>query len=580
MNTLGLAFWDTISKDKRGQHSFHEGHGRDRFFRFYFFIGVLVISISLLTMRLFSLTVIEGKNYKRLSLENRIREISETAPRGVIYDRNKIPLVRNIPIFSTIDGEVFYNKPENSKELYIESTTREYIYGEMFGNLLGYIGEVSPDDLKKLVPKNVNPENFPLKLKDKIGKMGIEEAYDQNLRGRDGKEMFEVDATGKYIRTLGKVESIPGKNLTLNIDFELTKLAASLLKNQKGAVVASNPINGEILVLYSSPSFDPNKILKNEDLDSIFNNKDQPLFNRSIGGAYPPGSTFKIITALAGLESGAIAKNTLIEDTGILRVGDQYSYANWYFTQYGKTEGQVDLVKALMRSNDIYFYKAGEKTGITNMAKWANRLGVGNKLGIDIKGEEKGLMPDPIWRKQAKNEDWFLGNTYITAIGQGDILTTPLQVNFWTNVIANGGMLCKPNLSSTNKSNCRQLEIKKENIFVIKEGLIKACATGGTGWPLFNFSVENDRLKIDNIDFKEAPVSTTSSEKKISVTTACKTGTAEYGDQMGKTHAWFTIFAPVASPQISITVLIEEGGEGSSVAGPIARDLLKKWFER
>lgn len=580
MTALGLAFGETILKGRKNNNSFASSSENRSVLRIYFFLIVLITGISVLFIRLFSLTLVSGAQYKRLSQENRIREIGLPAPRGIIYDRNKIPLVRNIPIFRATDGEIFFSRPGNSKEFFTEDSTREYIYGEQFGNLIGFVSEVDSNDLKKLMTGADLSNLRPFKLKDIIGKMGIEESYDLTLRGRDGMVMHEVDATDKYVRTLGRAEPVTGKSLILNVDLALQTKAAEVLKGKIGAVVASDPNNGEILALYSSPSFDPNKILKAEDLESVFENPDKPLFNRAISGVYPPGSTFKLITAIAGLESRAIAKNTAIEDTGIIKVGDQYSYANWYFTQYGKTEGQVDLIKAIQRSNDIYFYKAGEKTGITTLAKWAQLMGVGQISGIDIKGEEKGLMPDPNWRRRAKNESWFLGDTYHAAIGQGDVLTTPLQVNIWTNVIANNGQLCKPNLSQTLKESCRQLPIKKENIEIVKEGMKRACREGGTGWPLFNFSVENEKLKIDNSNFLEAPVSTASAVRKVLVTTACKTGTSEYGDLKNRTHAWFTIFAPAADPQISVTVLVEAGGEGSSVAGPIARDLLKTWFER
>lgn len=580
MTTFGPVFGETILKGRKKIDSFTSTSEDRSTLRIYIFLVILIAGISVLFIRLFSLTMVSGLQYKRLSQENRIREIGLPAPRGIIYDRNKIPLVRNIPIFKTSEGEIFFTKPQNSKEFFSEESTREYIFGELFGNLIGFVSEVDRNDLKKLMTGDNLSNLRPFKLKDIIGKMGIEESYDLTLRGRDGLVMHEVDATGKYVRTLGRVEPGTGKSLILNVDLALQTKAAELLKGKIGAVAASNPNNGEILALYSSPSFDPNKILKAEDLESVFDNPDKPLFNRSISGVYPPGSTFKLITAIAGLESHAITKKLLIEDTGIIKVGDQYSYANWYFTQYGKTEGQVDLIKAIARSNDIYFYKAGEKTGITQLAKWAQLMGVGQNSGIDIKGEEKGLMPDPSWRRQAKDESWFLGDTYHAAIGQGDILTTPLQVNTWTNVIANNGQLCKPNLSQTLKASCRQLPIKKENIEIVKEGMQRACREGGTGWPLFNFSVDNNKLKIDNSNFLEAPVSTTSAIKKVLVTTACKTGTSEYGDPKNRTHAWFTIFAPANDPQISVTVLVEAGGEGSSVAGPIARDLLKTWFER
>ena len=361
---------------------------------------------------------------------------------------------------------------------------------------------------------------------------------------------------------------------------ELQKKAAELLKDKKGAVLASDPVSGAILVIYSSPSYDANKILREENLDDIFKNPANPLFNRAISGLYPPGSTFKIITSIAALSSGAITSDTTVEDSGIIRIGENYSYANWYFTQYGKTEGEVNLIKAIQRSNDIYFYKAGERTGIRELAKWAKNLGVGKILDIDIESEEKGLMPDPDWRKKVFGEEWFLGNTYITAIGQGDILTTPLQVNFWTNVIANGGKLCRPNIAKTRSVSCQDLGIEQEFIKIIREGMVKACEPGGTGWPMFNFSAGNPRIELDGVDFLEGPVASSASGKQVTIKTACKTGTAEFGDPKGKTHAWFTVFAPIFKPQISLTVLVEAGGEGSSVAGPIARDLLKTWFER
>ena len=331
MIELGPIFAENIAKDKNIQYKTKSlrNYGNSRF---YIFIALLTIGFGILIIRLFGLTVIEGTSFKKLAIENRLREVNLPSPRGIIYDRNKNPLGRNIPVFKTVDDEIFFNKPADAqgkaKELFIESATREYIYGDLLGNLLGYIGEVAPSDLKKLTAQTGNKEIKPLKLKDLVGKMGIEEAYDRQLRGVDGQELFEVDANGKYVRTLGSVESSGGQNNTLNIDLTLTKLAAALMQGKKGAVVASIPATGEILVLYSSPNFDPNKILKAEDLEAIFESQDKPLFNRSISGTYPPGSTFKIITALAGLESGAINRHTLIEDTGVIKIGENFTYKN------------------------------------------------------------------------------------------------------------------------------------------------------------------------------------------------------------------------------------------------------------
>ena len=287
-----------------------------------------------------------------------------------------------------------------------------------------------------------------------------------------------------------------------------------------------------------------------------------------------------------------------------MRVGD-FSFGNWYFLQYGGIEGAVDIVKAIARSNDIYFYKLGETTGVATIAEWGKRLGVGQKTGIDIGGEAEGVMPDPVWKKKVRKEDWYLGDTYHLAIGQGDLTVTPLQVNMWTNVIASGGELCKPTLLKAISekreaiSNCRDLKIKKETIDLITEGMRRACYRGddvpyqGTGWPLFDFTVMRETLSESG-----------GAGEKRAVPVACKTGTAEFGlpaqagDPDNKTHAWFTAFAPLPSealakegsltdsatitgePEIVVTVLVEKGGEGSSVAGPIAKKILEEWFKR
>jgi penicillin-binding protein 2 len=267
--------------------------------------------------------------------------------------------------------------------------------------------------------------------------------------------------------------------------------------------------------------------------------------------------------------------------------------------QYGKTEGPVNLVKALQRSNDIYFYKVGEWLGITKLADWAHRVGIGKPLGIELAGEAGGLMPDAAWKQAhftseadliARNNDWYLGDTYHVAIGQGYLLVTPLQVNAWTNAVANGGNLCKPTIarigsSRIQRDNCRSLNVPKSSLDSIAEGMEAACSTGGTGWPLFNFSL----MKAD-------PTATDGASVKTAVPVACKTGTAEFGDPKNRTHAWFTAFAPLpeediaddikagphvgGEPEISVTVLVEGAGEGSNVAAPIAKKLFEEWFGR
>ncbi|MEK7165278.1 MAG: penicillin-binding transpeptidase domain-containing protein, partial [Patescibacteria group bacterium] len=334
-----------------------------------------------------------------------------------------------------------------------------------------------------------------------------------------------------------------------------------------------------------------------------------PLFNRAVGGVYPPGSVFKIVPSIAALESKVITGETVYEDTGILRV-NQFSFSNWYFSQYGKTEGFVDLRKGIARSNDIFFYRLGEATGDIGIAAWGKKLGLGEKSGIELTGEAEGIMPDRNWRKTVRNQEWYLGDTYHLAIGQGDLQVTPLQINRLTGVIAGGGVLCKPTLlkvaglpvgaqgMSPDAGRCKDLGIKKETLKLITDGMERACSNDGgwgyqgTGWPLFDFTVMQEELG----DAKGTGI-----RKRVPV--ACKTGTAEFGDPNGQTHAWFTAFAPIpesvagghgtgqapnsenipmiiGDPEIVVTVFVEKGGEGSSVAGPIAKKVLEEWFRR
>lgn len=560
---FGSVFGEGILKGQKrknlGNDSEDDFHNKQTG-RLFLIVLIFLTCLGLLLVRLFTLNILEGEKYYRLSSENRIRETRIFAPRGIIYDRNKNPLVRNIPTFKMPDGTVFYeNIPATAGGKFTESITRDYIYKEDNAHAVGFVSEANEQEIK----------SHKLTLGSILGKTGIEKAYDEIIRGTDGKTLHEVDALGQVVRVLGNIDPVAGNNIVLSIDKDLQNIAGNELAGKKGAVLAQNPKNGEILALFSSPSFDPNKVIRNEDIESLLTDKNQPFFNRVITGLYPPGSTFKIITAIAALESGAINKNTKIEDTGILQVG-QFSFGNWYFLEYGKKEGLVDIVTALKRSNDIFFYKTGEATGIKTLSAWAKKIALGKTLGIDIEGEAAGVMPDPAWRQKIRGEGWFLGDTYHVAIGQGDLQVTPLQVNAWTNVIANGGRLCRPHLVSDlgNLSNlCKDLGIKKETISLIREGMKLACSPaspqggpGGTGWPLFNFSVQDG------------------SALGRKVTVACKTGTAEFGDPNNRTHAWFTVFAPVVNPQISITVLVEGGGEGSNVAAPIAKKILEKWF--
>lgn len=393
---------------------------------------------------------------------------------------------------------------------------------------------------------------------DLIGRSGFEEFYDCLLRGTDGEELIEVDTKGRKIRVLGKKEPVAGSDLKTNISYDLQEKVAELLKDKKGGIIVSDP-QGQILALYSSPSFDPNLFLgsqSNKDkVAEILKDGNFPLLNRTIGGQFHPGSIFKPLIALASLEEGKIDASYTFNDQGQIEIKTPYGnfvYNNWYFTQYGGREGTINLIRALARSTDTFFYTIGELTGIDNLVKWAKKFGFDKDSGIDLSGEIGGLVPSPEWKKKVKNEDWFLGNTYNFSIGQGELAVTPIEINRYVAAIANGGKICTPQIINKGETpKCTDLKIEKENLDLIKKGMTGACSAGGTGFTFFGFSPQ----------------------------VACKTGTAETNED-GKTHAWFTFFAPNDLPEIVTTVLVERGGEGSKVAGPIAREIADFWFKK
>jgi len=527
---------------------------------FYF---LLAAGILLLLVRLAELQLILGKRNLAIAEGNRIRREVFPAPRGIIFDRRHQPLVRNVPVyrlkkkgcqaknqaecFEIIDREEALRLEarggEEAERLRVD-VGRDYLYGPALAHVLGYL-------------------NWEL-----TGTTGIEEKYDQLLRGQAGGEIYEVDTRGVKIREIDRIEPVPGQDLNLSIDGELSKIAFEALRGKRGAVVATEAKTGRVLVLVSSPSFDPNLLVgvkgrDEEKIKVLLNDPNRPFFNRAIAGVYPPGSTFKIVTAVAGLEEGKIDETTRIEDPGVIKVG-AYSYANWYFTKYGKTEGSIGLVRAIQRSTDTFFYKVGEWLGAKSLAQWAKAFGLGQKTGIDLAGEAAGLVPSPDWKEKTTGERWFLGNTYHFAIGQADLLTTPLQINLMMSVIANNGKLCPPQIALTgadrhslaqnekSQVECRDLKLKEKTLKLVKEGLRGACSPGGTASIFFNFSPQ----------------------------VACKTGTAEYGNPQGKTHAWLTAFAPAEDPEIVVTALVEGGGEGSVAAAPIVKKVMAAWFAR
>ena len=578
------------------------------------FAITLVALFFILVFRLFDLTLVEGHAYRALADDNRTRELTRHAPRGLLLDRASNPMVKNIPQYRLIlpceggsqttctkrlsqsEGDALAQKGLPAGQYLEVDYRREYLYPEAIAHVVGYTGELSE---KELIDEYYNLRRYG--RGDRIGRVGAEAVYESKLRGRDGRELVEVDASGKILRTLGTDKEIVGTDVTLSLDLELSKIVADAFPHgAKGAVIVSKPQTGEVLAMYSAPSYSISAFslgISQGEYDRLTTSPHMPLFNRAIGGVYPPGSVFKIIPAIAGLEEGAITPSTLVDDIGVMTIGP-FSFPNWYFLQYGKKEGMVDLVRAIARSNDIYFYKVGEWLGIGRLADWGRRLGLNKPLGIELAGEASGLMPDPAWKEsrftstadlEARQHLWYLGDTYHVGIGQGYVLTTPLQVNAWTNVVANGGELCRPTIAKMPNAKCQMindktLHIKKETIDVVTKGMVKACETGGTGWPLFNFSVSRRRILSEAKEPVEATgkpfIDLPPQDDTLFIPIACKTGTAEFGDPNDRTHAWFTAFAPAEDPEISITVLVEGAGEGSSVAAPVAKKIFEYWFSR
>ncbi len=503
---------------------------------FFVYIVVIFLFLIVLFLRLFQLTIVKGSYYRNLSEQNRIREIKIEAPRGKIVDRKGFTIAQSL-------------SPNINQK--IISSKRIYQSPEAIASFIGYRQIADVNDLKN------DRCLYKLQLGDRTGKKGVEKLFDCQLRGQSGKKLVEIDAQGKYLKTVDVIPPITGDKIQLALDLELQKKSYELVKNVKAAIVVTNPKTGEILVSVSSPSFNSQDFEDNvnNNIQDYLNSKENPLFNRVAEATYPPGSIFKIVVATAGLEEKAIDEKTEIEDKGSIQAGAA-TFGNWYFLQYGKTEGMVNVIKALKRSNDIFFYKTGERTGVDKIKKWADIFGLGKRTQIGL-DEAEGIIPSTFWKKEILKENWYLGDTYNLSIGQGYVGVTPLQAVLITGVFANGGYLCKPELlkyqiSNIKYQNCKKLPISQKTINLVREGMKQACSTGGTGWPLFDFKIP----------------------------TACKTGTAESHVKNGLPHAWITAFAPYENPEVALTVLVEEGGQGSDVAGPIARDILKAYFER
>ena len=587
-------------------------------------IFVLALFMAIILARVAWLQIIKGDYYYNLAEGNRIRIARIEANRGIIYDSSNRPLVRNVANFllyfvpadlpeneqekrsiierlsqilgtlspADIENILTAVKPKSLESyqplfvtdnieynkamlLYLESdkmpgvylsnkTKREYNLSSLsLSHILGYTSKINQAELDKY-----DSEYLPI---DYIGKTGIENFWENELKGQSGKKQIEVDALGKEKKIINQLAGADGHNLVLSIDIDLQKKleetiisALKKLKLNKACAIALDPNNGEILALVSLPSYNNNLFARgitNDEYQALVSHPDQPLFNRCTSGEYPSGSTIKPVLAAAALEEGIINENTSFISTGGLRIGEWF-FPDWKVGGHGVT----NVRKAIAESVNTFFYYIGGGygdfvgLGIDRMVRYEKIFGLGKQTGIDIIGEAKGFLPTKDWKETIKGERWYVGDTYHAAIGQGDITVTPLQVANYTAVFANGGLLYRPHfirqvLSSDDKI-IRQVDhkpiksnvVSSENIKIVREGMRQAVAAGSAR------------------SLASAPVAV-----------AGKTGTAQWSSNKPN-HAWFTGFAPYDKPQIVITILIEQGGEGSSVAVPIAREVLEWYF--
>jgi penicillin-binding protein 2 len=585
--------------------------------------GIALVMFAVVFFRLWYLQVLSGDNYVAAAKENRIREIKIQAPRGEIVDRHGQPLVENRHSFSIkltpdklparlADREELYRrlarllglkprrlekrveselkalpfaKPTIKQDVsqgvltYVLERSedfpgvepeseflRKYPYGQVAAHLVGQVGEISPEELDD---RRFNG----LSMGDRVGKAGIEAEYDRFLRGQNGAARFEVDALGKLTETLKREQPLQGKQLRLSLDLGVQRVAQQALAGGtgRGAFAVMNVQNGEVLALGSQPSFDPNvftKPITKKQLAAL-SSKDlgEPLLNRAIQAGYPTGSTFKLVTAVAALESGHITPSTPLSDPGFLVVGDRK-----FENAGGTPHGVLSLVSALTVSSDVFFYQLGRDMDEQGMPlqEWGRRLGIGRKTGIDLPSEAAGRMPSPAWRsrwiKQGLSVDdrpWSVGDNVNLSVGQGDLLANPLQMAVAYAAVANGGRVLRPRLGlriedatgrviqQLDAPTARRVKIAEQNRQAILEGLRGAAsAPGGTSTPVF---------------------------EGFPIPIAGKTGTAEWVGRPDQ--SWYVALAPYPNPKYVVAVTDEAGGFGADTAAPMTRRILAELLD-
>lgn len=580
--------------------------------------------------RLWNLQVKQGGYYSQLAKGNRIRIKSTGAPRGIIYDRNDLILSKNIPAYSlTLTREDTPNVNEVLKKLSyalkiplkalqknidrkrrrakfrpiqiyddlnwrqislvsayqeefpgvsIEITPRRYYpYQKSGAHFLGYMNKINKAQLKKLPEKKIMSARV-------VGQEGIEAVHNKYLIGSDGGRQVEVDSTGRVIKTMKSIDPIPGADIRLALNQKLQLFVEKVMGNKKGSAIVMNPHTGEVLSMVSQPSFDPNEFsqgMSYQRWQKLMKDPDHVLNNKCIQGIYSPGSTFKMVVAIAALEEGHITPETQILCEGYYRFKRMRVHC-WKRSGHGK----LNVVEALERSCNIFFYKLGMELGIEKIREYSNKLGLGKLSGIDLLGEKSGVIPSKAWKEKRYKDIWYPGDTLPASIGQGYVSVTPIQLLTYINSIANGGYLVKPRLVNQiinfsvdgeslsdqpevidfNQSQEKvRVDISDETLDIIREGMLRNVqAKEGTG--------RRGRLK-------DIPVAgKTGTTQVVSFKTRAKLK-KEFGvvDEKFFDHAWFVSFAPVVRPKISAVVFIENGESGSNAAA-LTRKIYDYYF--
>lgn len=572
---------------------------------------VVLIVVGLLVVRLWQLQVRDGDYYRNLSRDNRTRSVVLHPVRGFIYDRNGILLADSVPSFNlyvelgdvpdreallgklvellsldrseltkTIESHVGatpirLKKGVSLKEAAIVESHRLDLPGVAIrpefqrnnpegayaAHVLGYVGVASEAQLARDAFQGLPAGSV-------VGQYGVERSYEQTLRGRAGRKLIEVDALGHEKRMISVDKPRVGNDVYLTIDFRLQKLAEDLLGEEAGAIVALDPQNGDILALASRPSFDPNALsrgLPAAAWNDILQDERHPLTNRAIQGQYPPGSTFKIIMAVAALESNTIKLTETLRCAGRFRFGRR-TFRDW--KKYG--HGAVDLHQAIAQSCDVYFYRVGDRMGVDTIAAYAKQFGLGERTGIDLPSERTGLIPSSEWKQRTRGERWYPGETISVAIGQGYVTVTPLQMARVIGMIANNGFSLQPHvvhgvrgrtgewIEEWNPTQSLPLTLPAHELEAIQASLA-AVVTEGTA--------RRARSSMVRVAGK------TGTAQVVSL----RSESAEDTPKQFRDHAWFVAYAPFEHPSIAVAVLLEHMGHGGSAAAPLAKELIEAY---